>query len=58
MLVLVVHCEALLALGDVTSATPAVRELSQRASAGLWRLVPWAACFEAELANLTVYTGH
>jgi tetratricopeptide (TPR) repeat protein len=45
------RCEALLALGEVAEAVPAVAELGTLAS-GDARLEGWAACFAGELANL------
>src|SRR5581483_4036875 len=49
--ILLVRCEALLAMGDVSRATPAVYELAD--IAGSPRLHAWADCFSGELANLT-----
>src|SRR5271166_5931676 len=48
---LVARCEALLAAGDVTSATGAVAQL-QRATADSPRLAAWATCFDGELSIL------
>ena len=48
---LIERCEALLAMGDVTDATPAVAALAAIAP-GDPRLEGWASCFEGELANL------
>ncbi|WP_434085070.1 BTAD domain-containing putative transcriptional regulator [Mycobacterium paraterrae] len=48
---LVARCEALLAAGDVTTATGAVAQL-QRATADSARLAAWATCFDGELAML------
>jgi class 3 adenylate cyclase/GNAT superfamily N-acetyltransferase/ketosteroid isomerase-like protein len=46
------HCEALLATGEVTAATQAVAELERRAS-GSVRLRAWHTCFAGQLAALT-----
>ncbi len=48
---LVARCEALLAAGDVASASSAVTEL-QRVTAGSARLAAWAACFDGQLSML------
>ncbi|MGV0606722.1 BTAD domain-containing putative transcriptional regulator [Mycolicibacterium sp. XJ1904] len=49
---LIAHCEALLAAGDVTSAKDAVTPL--RATAGdSGRLGAWGICFDGELSMLT-----
>ncbi|WP_231987561.1 BTAD domain-containing putative transcriptional regulator [Mycobacterium sp. 852002-51152_SCH6134967] len=49
---LIAHCEALLAAGDVTSAKDAVTQL--RATAGdSGRLGAWGICFDGELSMLT-----
>ena len=48
---LIERCEALLAMGDVTDATPSVAALAALAP-GEARLEGWVACFEGELANL------
>ncbi|OBK31990.1 regulator [Mycobacterium sp. 1245111.1] len=48
---LIARCEALLAAGDVTTATGAVAQL-QRATADSARLAAWATCFDGELSML------
>ncbi|WP_081282506.1 BTAD domain-containing putative transcriptional regulator [Mycobacterium asiaticum] len=48
---LVARCEALLAAGDVTSATGAVAQLHQ-ATVNSARLRAWATCFDGELSML------
>nr|WP_231988704.1 BTAD domain-containing putative transcriptional regulator [Mycobacterium sp. 1274761.0] len=49
---LVARCEALLAAGDMTSATDAVAQL-QSATSDSPRLAAWAACFDGQLSMLT-----
>lgn len=47
---LVIRCEALLSMGDVSSGGDAVRELEELADTP--RLQAWAACFAGQLASL------
>ncbi len=49
---LVARCEALLAAGDVVSATGAVSQL-QSAAGDSPRLAAWGACFDGQLSMLT-----
>ncbi|OBG99377.1 hypothetical protein A5698_10225 [Mycobacterium sp. E136] len=49
---LIAHCEALLAAGDVTSAKHAVAQLRQVA-VDSGRLGAWGVCFDGELSMLT-----
>ncbi|OQZ95809.1 hypothetical protein BST15_13455 [Mycolicibacter arupensis] len=49
---LVARCEALLAAGDVASASTAVSQL-QSATADSVRLSAWATCFDGQLSMLT-----
>lgn len=49
---LIAHCEALLAAGDVTSAKVAVMQLRDVAGDS-GRLGAWGACFDGELSMLT-----
>nr|WP_233213342.1 BTAD domain-containing putative transcriptional regulator [Mycobacterium sp. QGD 101] len=49
---LVARCEALLAAGDVTSATGAVAQL-QAATHDSARFAAWATCFDGQLSMLT-----
>jgi len=49
---LVARCEALLAAGDVASATGAVSQL-QEAARDSGRLAAWGACFDGQLSMLT-----
>ncbi|RDH79908.1 hypothetical protein DVS77_02520 [Mycolicibacterium moriokaense] len=49
---LVARCEALLAAGDVVSATGAVTQL-RRAAGDSGRLAAWGTCFDGQLAILT-----
>lgn len=49
---LIARCEALLAAGDVTSATGAVAQLLSTAGDS-GRLAAWGTCFDGELAVLT-----
>ncbi len=48
---LIDRCEALLAMGDVTDAAPAVADLAAVA-AGSPRIEAWVTCFNGEIANL------
>ncbi|MEM6106015.1 BTAD domain-containing putative transcriptional regulator [Mycobacterium sp. 050272] len=48
---LIARCEALLAAGDVTTASGAVSQL-QRATEDSARLAAWATCFDGELSML------
>lgn len=48
---LLTRCEALLSMGDVTQAGPAVSDFLRIASTP--RLMAWGACFKGQLANLT-----
>ncbi len=48
---LIVRCEALLSIGDVSAGTTAVTELESVADTP--RLSAWATCFSGQLANLT-----
>jgi DNA-binding SARP family transcriptional activator len=49
---LVARCEALLAAGDVVSATGAVSQLQQAAQDSA-RLAAWGTCFDSQLSMLT-----
>ena len=49
---LVARCEALLAAGDVVSATGAVSQLQEAASDSA-RLAAWGTCFDGQLSMLT-----
>jgi class 3 adenylate cyclase len=49
---LISRCEALLAAGDMVSATEAVAQL-QRAAGDSGRLGAWGSCFDGELSMLT-----
>jgi class 3 adenylate cyclase len=49
---LLVHCEALLSMGEAAAAADSVREL-ERLAAGDDRLAAWSTCFASQLANLT-----
>nr|WP_256364324.1 BTAD domain-containing putative transcriptional regulator [Mycobacterium sp. GA-1285] len=49
---LIAHCEALLAAGDVTSAKDAVRQVREGAASS-GRLAAWGVCFDGELSILT-----
>jgi len=50
--ILLVRCEALLAMGDAAAAAGAVSELGQVAAESP-RLVAWHSCFDSQLMNLT-----